>query len=480
MGHEDTSDPYRLLGVGPGASTSEIRVAFRRAARRAHPDAGGDPVRFVALRRAFETLTDPSSRAAVDAVRASGPVDSSVNTPPPNGATWATDTVDGERRAQGGGADRRRHEVAAVVRVRWPALTVAWRWTGGPLLHVGSVGLVVGRRDGDTLDGLDPTSGERRWSAGLGAAATSSPVWSGSALVVSTDDGVVHGLDPTSGVTRWTRRLTEAATTLVAAGGNVLAVGTETVTAVDAGGGVVWAVRPAGGVLGAVPAGPVVAIGTGSGTVVGIDPRSGVTRWWLRRQAPWPVQPVVVGGSLWLPEPRRDPRAPGRSGAEPLPGSAGPNGGAGDVVVGVDPRTGAATHTLHLPDPLLSMHEVGSLSVLRDVVGGLTAVASGRPRWRVIVPTQPSTPALIDGCVAVASADGVLRFVTASDGHEVHQVPLGDLGAGPVSVAVVDGADPAGGASMSTSDRQPVVIVGVDGGALVHRRITPTGEPTPR
>jgi DnaJ domain len=36
----------RLLGLAPGSSDDEIESAFRKAARRHHPDVGGDPVKF--------------------------------------------------------------------------------------------------------------------------------------------------------------------------------------------------------------------------------------------------------------------------------------------------------------------------------------------------------------------------------------------------------------------------------------------------
>jgi hypothetical protein len=39
----------RLLGLEPGSSTDEIESAFRRAARRHHPDVGGDPEEFRAI-----------------------------------------------------------------------------------------------------------------------------------------------------------------------------------------------------------------------------------------------------------------------------------------------------------------------------------------------------------------------------------------------------------------------------------------------
>lgn len=45
-----------LLRVRPHASTDEVRTAFRRAVRAAHPDAGGDPAAFRALVAARDLL----------------------------------------------------------------------------------------------------------------------------------------------------------------------------------------------------------------------------------------------------------------------------------------------------------------------------------------------------------------------------------------------------------------------------------------
>jgi hypothetical protein len=39
-------DPWRTLGLRPGASPDEVARAWRRAAAASHPDAGGDPERF--------------------------------------------------------------------------------------------------------------------------------------------------------------------------------------------------------------------------------------------------------------------------------------------------------------------------------------------------------------------------------------------------------------------------------------------------
>ena len=53
-----------LLGVGAHASADEVRRAYRRLARRAHPDAGGDAADFHRLQQAVAVLLDPRPRAA--------------------------------------------------------------------------------------------------------------------------------------------------------------------------------------------------------------------------------------------------------------------------------------------------------------------------------------------------------------------------------------------------------------------------------
>jgi curved DNA-binding protein CbpA len=64
---------YELLGVSPDASPEEIHSAYRRLARRYHPDlnAGGDAgARFNELSDAYEVLHDPTQRASYDRSRA--------------------------------------------------------------------------------------------------------------------------------------------------------------------------------------------------------------------------------------------------------------------------------------------------------------------------------------------------------------------------------------------------------------------------
>jgi curved DNA-binding protein CbpA len=57
-------DPYRALGIVPGASLNEIRSAYRRLAKQYHPDAAGDRAlpRFLAIQAAYERLVDSEGR----------------------------------------------------------------------------------------------------------------------------------------------------------------------------------------------------------------------------------------------------------------------------------------------------------------------------------------------------------------------------------------------------------------------------------
>lgn len=57
-------DYYAILGVTPDTSAEDIRTAFRRLAKRHHPDGNrqGDNGRFRDIAEAYEVLSDPDKR----------------------------------------------------------------------------------------------------------------------------------------------------------------------------------------------------------------------------------------------------------------------------------------------------------------------------------------------------------------------------------------------------------------------------------
>ena len=64
-----TTDPYAVLQVMPGAEPDVIRAAYRALAARWHPDRGASPERMVAINAAWHILGNPERRAAFDADR---------------------------------------------------------------------------------------------------------------------------------------------------------------------------------------------------------------------------------------------------------------------------------------------------------------------------------------------------------------------------------------------------------------------------
>ncbi|MGQ0800953.1 MAG: DnaJ C-terminal domain-containing protein [Pseudomarimonas sp.] len=68
-------DYYDILGVKPEASEAEIKTAYRRLARKFHPDVSkeaGAEERFKTINEAYEALKDPERRAAYDQLKARG------------------------------------------------------------------------------------------------------------------------------------------------------------------------------------------------------------------------------------------------------------------------------------------------------------------------------------------------------------------------------------------------------------------------
>jgi curved DNA-binding protein CbpA len=65
-------DPYKILQVDPEADHEVIEAAYKRLARKFHPDVSAEPdsvVRMVQINQAWEALRDPVRRGAIDRAR---------------------------------------------------------------------------------------------------------------------------------------------------------------------------------------------------------------------------------------------------------------------------------------------------------------------------------------------------------------------------------------------------------------------------
>jgi len=100
-------DYYQILGVEPGAGDSEIKTAYRRLARKYHPDVSKEPgaeEKFKSVNEAYEALRDPQKRAAYDQLRARGYRPGDDVQPPPGGFGGQPGGFDYEEIFAGGGA----------------------------------------------------------------------------------------------------------------------------------------------------------------------------------------------------------------------------------------------------------------------------------------------------------------------------------------------------------------------------------------
>ncbi len=69
----DPNDPYKILQVDPEAEDEVIQAAYRRLARKYHPDLAETPeaaARMAGINAAWELIGDPAARRAFDRKRA--------------------------------------------------------------------------------------------------------------------------------------------------------------------------------------------------------------------------------------------------------------------------------------------------------------------------------------------------------------------------------------------------------------------------
>jgi len=60
-------DYYRILDLSPSATKDQIKAAYRKHAKAAHPDAGGSVEAMARVNEAYATLGDPARRRSYDA-----------------------------------------------------------------------------------------------------------------------------------------------------------------------------------------------------------------------------------------------------------------------------------------------------------------------------------------------------------------------------------------------------------------------------
>ena len=429
-------DPWETLGVPHGASPQEVRAAWRRAARRAHPDVGGDPAVFVRVQTAARFLLE-GDPAEVASPKTTAQGDPRVGAPPSKGAQRPVGWLDAE-----------------------PVWVVA---PEAKVLAVTGTSVYVADSDGSVLESRRRVDATLVWAAGFASPVLAAAAGDG-VLSVLNADGTAHTVDASSGrtlevfavphpVTAVAAGAVDGAQVLVATNGNE-------VVCIGGGRRPRWSVRVDGEVSDLVTLdtttstdGHVVLVRTTRHVVVAIDLATGRIRWWLRRRLAGSV--VATCGPAT------------RTGAQ-IVWFAG-TGDSGGVVHGVDLATGAAVRTVEVGAGLVGLEVVGRLVLVRCANDALVALgANGAPRWKVHTPAAPGGAVVYGENLAVPLADNSLRLLSVDDGGETHR-------------ANVEFATLRGTLRTSHVEGDALTVIHGDGGGAVGVRISrPAEERAPR
>jgi len=161
----DGFDPYKTLQVDPEAEDEVIQAAYRRLARKYHPDVapGADAAtRMAAINAAWELIGEPAARAAFDRQRSSaaampapGPSGRGAAPASPSRPTASTNPSDHARPSSGqtpGSGGQRPPDTGG----QRPPETVSPDWTSGRSSYGGGYDDSMRRSDGYGAAGAPP------------------------------------------------------------------------------------------------------------------------------------------------------------------------------------------------------------------------------------------------------------------------------------------------------------------------------------
>ena len=123
----DSRDPYKVLQVDPEAEDEVVQAAYRRLARKYHPDLAPDAAaadRMQAINAAWELIGSPARRAAYDRARGSF---SGTSAATPTSARAAASAAGGANSVAGGasrdrlGSDRPASDASSGARPMPPS-----------------------------------------------------------------------------------------------------------------------------------------------------------------------------------------------------------------------------------------------------------------------------------------------------------------------------------------------------------------------